>query len=85
MYMCLCIYMHIYSIRLVEDEYKYYLRFAETTFKERYNNHKSSFKNENSKNSTELLKYVGSLRENNKIPLIKWKIIKIVYSNANYV
>ena len=44
MYMCLCIYIHIYSIRLIEDEYK-------------------SFKNENSNNSTELLKYLWSLRK----------------------
>ena len=64
------------------DEYKYYLGLAETTFKERYNNHKSPFKNKNNKNSTELSKYVWSLRENNKIPSIKWKIIKIVYSKA---
>ena len=31
------------------DECKYYLGLAETTFKERYTNHKSSFNNENSK------------------------------------
>ena len=66
----------------LDDEYKYYLGLAETTFKERYSNHKSSFNNENSKNSTELSKYVWSLRENNKIPSIKWKIVKIVYSKA---
>ena len=43
-----------------EDKYKYYLEYAETSFKERYGNHKSSFKNENSKNSTGLSKYVWS-------------------------
>ena len=64
------------------DKYKYYLGLADKTFKERYTNHKSSFNNENSKNSTELSKYVWSLRENNKIPSIKWKIVKIVYSKA---
>ena len=42
----------------LENEYKYYLGLAETTFKERYSNHKSSFKNENNKNSIELSKYV---------------------------
>ena len=61
---------------------KYYLGLAETTFKERYSNHRSSFNNENSQNSTELLEYVWSLRENNKIPSIKSKIVKIVYSKA---
>ena len=66
----------------LDDEYKYYVGLAETTFKERYTNHKSSFNNEKSKNSAELLKYVWSLRENNKIPSIKWKIVRIVYSKA---
>ena len=64
------------------DECKYYLGLAETTFKERYTNHESSLNNENSKNSTELLKYVWSLKENNKMPSIKWNIVKIVYSKA---
>ena len=66
----------------LDNEYKYYLGLAETTFKERYSNDKSSFKNENSKNSTELSKYVWSLRKNNKKPSIKWNIVKIVYSKA---
>ena len=66
----------------LDNECKYYPVLAKTTFKERYSNHKSSFNNENSKNSTELSKYVWSLRENNKIPSIKWKIVKIVYSKA---
>ena len=61
----------------LDNEYRYYLGLAETTFKERYSNHKSSFKNENSKNSMEVSKYIWSLRENNKKP-IKWKIVKIV-------
>ena len=45
-------------------------------------NHKSTFKNENSKSSTGLSKHVWSLRENNKIPLVEWKIVKILYSKA---
>ena len=66
----------------LDNEYKYYTGLAGATFKERYSNHKTSFKNENSKNSTELPKYVWSLRENNKKASIKWKIVKIVYSKA---
>ena len=50
-------------------------------FSKKHSNHKSSFKNENSKNSKELLKYVWSLIEN-KTPSIKWKIVKIVNSKA---
>ena len=45
----------------LDDERKYYLGLAEATFKERYDNHKSSFENENSRKSTELSKYVCSL------------------------
>ena len=60
----------------------YYLGLAETTFKEPYTNNKSSFNNENSKSSKKLLKYVWSLRENNKIPSIKWKIVKKGYRKA---
>ena len=66
----------------LDNEYKYYLRLAETTFKERYTNHKSLLKNENNKSRTELSKYVWLLRENTKIPPIKWKITKKVYSKA---
>ena len=66
----------------LDDEYKFCLGLSETTFKKQYGNHKSSFKNENSKNSTELSKYIWSLREDDKIPSIKWKIVKIVYSKA---
>ena len=46
----------------LDGEYKYYLGLAETTLKVRYSNQKSLFKNENSKSSTELSKYVWSLR-----------------------
>ena len=58
----------------LNDEYRYYLGPAETIFKERYSNHKKSFKNKNSKSSAELLKYVRSLKENNKIPSVKRKV-----------
>ena len=47
----------------LDNEYKYYLGLAEITFKERYTKQKSLFNNKNSKSSTELLKYVWSLRE----------------------
>ena len=76
---------HIYQADVtnnLDNEYKYYLGLAETTFKEWYTNQKSSFNNENSKSSAELSKYVWSLRENNKILSIKWNIVKIVYSKT---
>ena len=53
-----------------DDEYKYHQGLAEKTFKEQYGNHKISFNNENSKNSTKLSKIVWLLRENGKVPSI---------------
>ena len=46
------------------------------TFKTRYLNHTSSFRNEKHKNSTELNKYVWTLKESNVLHSITWKIIK---------
>ena len=66
----------------LDDECKYYVGLAETTLKEQYGDYKSSFKNENSKNSTKLLKYFWPLRENEMKPSIKLKIVTIVYSKA---
>ena len=63
-----------------DDTYKYYLRHAETSFKDRYDNHKSSFRNEQQKISSELSKYVWSLINENKTPTISWKMLKIIYS-----
>ena len=51
----------IYQADVTNDTdgtYKYYLGRAETSFKDRYNNHKSSFRNNQQKNSTEWSKYV---------------------------
>ena len=65
-----------------DDTYKYYLGLEETPFKDRYNSHKSSFRNEKQKNSTELSKYVWSLINENKTPIINWKILKLIYSKV---
>ena len=47
----------------LDDEYMYYLGLAETTIKERYRNHKSSFNNDYYENSPELSEYVLLLKE----------------------
>ena len=39
-----------------DDAYKYYLRLVETSFKDRYRNHISSFNDEQQTNNTELSK-----------------------------
>ena len=56
-----------------------------TNFKERYRNHKTSFRHPNRKNETELSKYVWNLQDAKKPFLIKWKILKKCkpYSNIS--
>ena len=66
----------------VDNEYKYYLGLTDTTFKERFNNHTMSFRNEFRKTNTELSKYVWLLKENGKVPNITWKIVKLVYGKT---
>ena len=62
---------------------KFYFGLAETTFKERYNNHKWDVKHIKCQNNTELTKYIWNLKNNNIKYTIKWKIIDKVYGNAN--
>ena len=45
-------------------------RLAETSFKDRYKNHISSFNNKQQKNKTELSKYVQSFKNENKASII---------------
>jgi hypothetical protein len=47
-----------------------------TTFKERYGNHKKSFKLRRYKNDTELPKYIWGLKSNNRDYTLKWSILK---------
>ena len=68
---------------LTNNESKFYIGLAETTFKERYNNHKKDIKHEKYKNSTELTKYIWSLKNQNHTYSINWKILSKVYGNAN--
>ena len=53
-----------------------YVGLTEGTFKTRYLNHTSSFRNEKTKNATELSKHIWPLKESNARYSIKWKIIK---------
>ena len=53
-----------------------YLCITEGTFKTRYSNHTSSFRNEKIKRATELSKHIWSLKQSNTQHSIRWKIIK---------
>ena len=53
-----------------------YIGSTEGTFKQRYTQHKSDFRNIKAKNKTTLSKYMWDLRENGVNTEIKWMILK---------
>ena len=53
-----------------------YVGLTETSFKTRYLNHTSSFRNEKRKSSTQLSKYIWALKETDVNFSIKWNIMK---------
>ena len=61
-----------------DDVERIYYGFCETTFKERYRNHTSSFRHEKIRNETELFIYIWPLNNVKIVPSIKWKILRIV-------
>ena len=73
----------IYEVQITNntnDDQKRYLGASETPFKERFSNHKRDFKDKKYKKSTELSKYIWSLKSQGIIPKIKWGIVKKVNS-----
>ena len=59
---------------------KCYLGSYETTFKDRFGNHKKSFNHVKHKNETELSKEFWEIKKRNGIPKIIWNIIRICRS-----
>ena len=57
------------------DQGVYYIGLTENTFKERWYQHKTSFKYQHKANSTELSKYVWGLQRNDITPTLTWEII----------
>ena len=64
-----------------------YIGLTDQQFKARYSNHNSSFKRHKYKNSTELSKYVLTLKESNTAYNINWKTLTSVkaYNPANQI
>ena len=54
---------------------------TEGTFKQRYTQHKLSFRNRNYSNSTELSKHIWTLKDSNTNYKIDWSILATAYSN----
>ena len=53
---------------------KNYYGICEKSFKERYNNHRSSFKNKSHQKSAELSNHIWELKENSENGTIDWLI-----------
>ena len=48
-----------------------------------FQNHVKSFKHRKYSKETELSKYIWELKDDNKVPIIKWKILKTITSRLN--
>ena len=62
---------------------KAYIGASDTHFKTRWNNHTSSFRNENRRSQTALSKYIWSLKEKNVNYELKWSVLKRTTSYNN--
>ena len=61
--------------RTDNNTHEAYVGLTENDFKTQYRNHTASFRNTASRNSTELSKYIWSLKDNNINHVITWQII----------
>ena len=66
------------------DEYKYYYGISNTLFKERYENHKTSFRHISHLTASDRYywKYYRKLVDKNAVPTIKFSIAKRVKGNT---
>ena len=71
------------QITNINNEHKKYLGAAETSFEERYSNHRRDFKHKKYMKCTELLKYIWSLRNQGIISIVKWRIVRKVNSKVS--
>ena len=64
------------------DEHKYYYGISDTPFKERYENHKMSFRHRSHLTTSDLYKYYWKLVDNGSVSTIKFLIAKRVIAFA---
>ena len=68
----------------VDTETKFYCGLTDTAFKERYNNHKKSFRHERYRYDSELCKYLWEFYEEGKEYKIEWSIIRKINSSTRF-
>ena len=66
----------------INDEKKFYFKFSEAPFKERFRNHKKEFNYAKYRNSIELSKYIWQLKDLNMTPTISWEIAAVIRGEA---
>ena len=66
-----------------EQSSKFYIGASETTFKLRWSNHMSSFRNENRRSQTALSNYIWTLKENNINFNLNWTVLKRAKAYSN--
>ena len=64
------------------NEHKYYYGIADTPFKERYENHKTSFRHRSHLTASDLSNYYWELIDNSSVPTIKFSVAKCVKGNT---
>ena len=64
------------------DEHIYYYGISDTPFKDRYENHKTSFRHRSHLTASYLSKYYWKLVDNGAVPTIKCSIAKRVKGNT---
>ena len=64
------------------DEQKYYYSISDTPFKERYENHKTSFRHRSHLTASDLSRYYWKLVDNGAVPTIRFSIAKRVKGNT---
>ena len=64
------------------DKHKYYYGMSDTPFKDRYGNHKTSFRHRSHMTPSDLSKYHLKLVDNGAVPKIKFSTAKHVKGNT---
>ena len=66
----------VYQATVTTDNSKEtYVGLTDTTFKERYGNHKNSFKDSRKRHATKLSKYIWSLKDSGISYNLEWKVL----------
>ena len=79
-----CVFVHRTDVTNNKtNEHQYYSSIPDTPFKERFENHKTSFRHRSHLTASDLSKYYWKLVENSAVPKIKFSIAKSVKRNAS--